>query len=368
MILGPSSRPQDVQEPTNNVTSQTTIQTQRPTLETRDLDLAQQWSYTTYPALCEQSPPDQPTIHVKKPTNLIGRYTSLSQTQQRPSSIQAPQQFYTTHPRTTPETQLRPQTGVQSHATQPQFAAQVLATYPPFQATPHYTTQPQVTFQQQTTPFQQYEVPLTTEFSAASLAHVNTPAALAPPPPPAQTDTFTPPPPVAPAPPPQVALAPPPPLIHTPETTVSGRVSATRLQQVQTTQQNQVPSQPPPSAPTPSAPAHPEVAQATQIHHHCAEMASTGSSLIAPDLFWERFEEQAHEWLQSVRHWLSFKQFKKRQSANAIPVLLRGSALVWYGNLPDEIKQDFDTLTEAFLSRYHIVTGWKDTAELWANP
>jgi hypothetical protein len=92
--------------------------------------------------------------------------------------------------------------------------------------------------------------------------------------------------------------------------------------------------------------------------------------LIAPDLFWGRVEEQAQEWLQSVRHWLAFKQFNKRQSANAIPVLLRGSALVWYGNLPDEVKQDFDKLTEAFISRYHIIgiTGWKDTAELWANP
>lgn len=75
-------------------------------------------------------------------------------------------------------------------------------------------------------------------------------------------------------------------------------------------------------------------------------------------------------WLRSVKHWVAFKEMDRAEKAKSFPVMLRGSALVWYDNVDDDVKDDFDLLTEAFLDRYHIVgvTGWKDAASMWSTP
>jgi hypothetical protein len=75
-------------------------------------------------------------------------------------------------------------------------------------------------------------------------------------------------------------------------------------------------------------------------------------------------------WLRSVKHWVAFKEMDPAEKARSFPVMLRGSALVWYDNVDDDVKNDFDRMTQAFLDRYHIVgvTGWKDAASLWGTP
>ena len=93
------------------------------------------------------------------------------------------------------------------------------------------------------------------------------------------------------------------------------------------------------------------------------------SGLIAPDLFRGTKQEEAQEWLESVRHWARFKQLNAAQSAAAIPVLLRDSALTWYNALADAVKDNFDQLCEAFLNRYRPngITGWRDAATVWSS-
>jgi hypothetical protein len=93
------------------------------------------------------------------------------------------------------------------------------------------------------------------------------------------------------------------------------------------------------------------------------------SSLLAPDVFRGTKNEEAEEWLQSVRHWLTFKEFTDAQSCTAIPVLLRDSALCWYTALPAATKTDIGQLTTAFLRRYKTdgITGWQDNAAIWTT-
>ena len=75
-------------------------------------------------------------------------------------------------------------------------------------------------------------------------------------------------------------------------------------------------------------------------------------------------------WLRSVRHWLAYKEMDEAEKARSFPVMLRGSALIWYENVSEDIKEDFEKTAEAFLARYHIVgvTGWKDAASMWCTP
>lgn len=97
-------------------------------------------------------------------------------------------------------------------------------------------------------------------------------------------------------------------------------------------------------------------------------MAAHSTALLAPDLFRGTKKEEAEEWLDSVRHWLRYKEMTPAQSCAALPVLLRDNALCWYNGLADAVKNDFAQLCEAFVARYRTtgITGWQDSAAVWS--
>ena len=94
------------------------------------------------------------------------------------------------------------------------------------------------------------------------------------------------------------------------------------------------------------------------------------STTFAPDYFHGTAQEDPQMFLRSVRHWLAFKEMDPAEKARSFPVMLRGSALVWYESVPEDVREDFERTAEAFLARYHIVgvTGWKDAASMWCTP
>lgn len=91
------------------------------------------------------------------------------------------------------------------------------------------------------------------------------------------------------------------------------------------------------------------------------------SSLFAPQTFSGSRQEDAGEWLETVRHWLAFKAYSEAQRCAAFPLLLRDGASGWYRELTDAVKNDFDRLTHAFVDRYrtNAITAWQDTAAAW---
>ena len=97
---------------------------------------------------------------------------------------------------------------------------------------------------------------------------------------------------------------------------------------------------------------------------------NTTTNAFAPDYFHGTAQEDPQMWLRSVRHWLTYKEMDDAEKARSFPVMLRGSALIWYENVAEDIKDDFEKMAEAFLARYHIVgvTGWKDAASMWCTP
>ncbi len=98
------------------------------------------------------------------------------------------------------------------------------------------------------------------------------------------------------------------------------------------------------------------------------DMAAHPTALLAPDLFRGTTKEESEQWLDSVRHWLRYKEMNAAQSCAAIPVLLRDSALCWYNGLDNAVKNDFPQLCAAFVARYRTtgITGWQDSAAVWS--
>jgi hypothetical protein len=96
-------------------------------------------------------------------------------------------------------------------------------------------------------------------------------------------------------------------------------------------------------------------------------MAHGTNPLFAPDIFRGSRQEDADQWLETVRHWIAFKAFDDAQRCAAFPLLLREGASSWYRELPDATKNDFDRLSRAFATRYQraTVTAWQDNAAVW---
>ncbi|XP_033739209.1 uncharacterized protein LOC117326561 [Pecten maximus] len=88
-------------------------------------------------------------------------------------------------------------------------------------------------------------------------------------------------------------------------------------------------------------------------------------SLIQP--FNGQSSADAKMWIARFELFVKTKGFNANKAKSVLPLMLKDGALRWYMSLPDEIKDDYDSLTDAFMQRYgpDENTKWQRTAQLY---
>lgn len=95
-------------------------------------------------------------------------------------------------------------------------------------------------------------------------------------------------------------------------------------------------------------------------------MEKTDFNLIQP-FCGNTEKEDAKLWLTRFQLFANTKGLTANKAKSTLPLFFKENALRWYISLPDNVKDDFDSLKDAFLNRYgpDERTKWKRTAALY---
>ena len=89
--------------------------------------------------------------------------------------------------------------------------------------------------------------------------------------------------------------------------------------------------------------------------------------LLAPDPFKGTSTEDASDFLDRFKHFADYKKLSAEKKASTFPLLLRGTATVWYSTLEDDVTKDFTAVEAKFKERYGIQThkAWSHVTDIF---
>lgn len=104
-----------------------------------------------------------------------------------------------------------------------------------------------------------------------------------------------------------------------------------------------------------------------ESNRHFEPTMAESSKAFGPDNFMGTTKEDLNKFLQTFELWANFRRYDEQTKLAALPLLLKGSASIWYGTLRPAIKNDYTQLKEALVERYgpNQTQTWKNVAELW---
>jgi len=79
--------------------------------------------------------------------------------------------------------------------------------------------------------------------------------------------------------------------------------------------------------------------------------------------------ENAQDWLNYFSRFAYFKQLDDRAAVSLFALLMRDTANTWYMSLPDDVRQNYATLTARFKEKYAPapISMWRRASEFWSR-
>lgn len=97
---------------------------------------------------------------------------------------------------------------------------------------------------------------------------------------------------------------------------------------------------------------------------------SVSDTIISPEKFYGRSNENPEDFLAYFQRYSDFKQLRDRQKADLFGMLMRGGALDWYLTLDADVQQSFERLSESFKDAYFRPEQlrYADVSALYSSP
>ena len=90
------------------------------------------------------------------------------------------------------------------------------------------------------------------------------------------------------------------------------------------------------------------------------------NSLI-PAKFAGMVNERADLWIADLEAWMTFKGVDEKNKVDSVPLLLKGTARIWFDAIAKKDKDSFQKFKDLFIERFKRdeTTRWKDVSDIW---
>ena len=92
------------------------------------------------------------------------------------------------------------------------------------------------------------------------------------------------------------------------------------------------------------------------------------NSLI-PAKFAGMVNERADLWIADLEAWMTFKGVDEKNKVDSVPLLLKGTARIWFDAIAKKDKDSFQKFKDLFIERFKRdeTTRWKDVSDIWST-